>query len=193
MTIFGDVESVVLTTTDWTPTPPRRNTSALLCTSAGTAYVDMVGVLPGQPGRLGFPLPMAVNQVLEVQVLKVHKVANAAVAGILAPLSASMFGAAGTLNGLTLILNVDGAGALTLNLSGAGNTATQAAFLAAITAEWATLTATTNSAGALLLSDSSVGAAGSIVIGAGTANSVLGLAQGTTTGGTTTGSFDALY
>ena len=91
------------------------------------------------------------------------------------------FGGSSTLDGLTLILNVDGAGPLTLTLSKTTNALTQAAFLAAVATQWPKLTATVSST-FLVLTDSTVGTAGSIVVGAGTANTILGLTAGTTTG-----------
>ena len=95
----------------------------------------------------------------------------------------ALYGATGTLNGLTLILNVNGAGALTLALSGTGNATSATALLAAITAKWPALAAYSgNVAGFLGLLDAVVGAGSTIVVGAGTANTALGLTPGTYAG-----------
>jgi hypothetical protein len=90
--------------------------------------------------------------------------------------SSGLYGGGGTLNGETLILNVNGGGALTLTLSGAGNTATSAAFLAAIAVEWPALVATIDANNHLNLTNT---AGATIVVGAGTANTTLGLTPGT--------------
>lgn len=97
---------------------------------------------------------------------------------------AGLYGAGGTLNGLTLILNVNGGGALTLTLSGLTNTANSAALLAAIQAQWPGITATQGGTGGtkLVLTDLTLGSSSTIVVGAGTANALLGLTAGTTTG-----------
>jgi hypothetical protein len=97
--------------------------------------------------------------------------------------TAGLYGGGGTLNSTTLILNVNGAGPLTLNLVGSGNAASETALLAAINAEWPALTATA-AAGThfLTLVDNTVGSTGSITVGAGTANTFLGLSPGTQTG-----------
>lgn len=89
---------------------------------------------------------------------------------------ADLYGVGGDLDGLTLILNVNGGGATTLTLDVATNAASKAALLAAIAVQWAALTATDVSTH-LRLADSS--ATGSIVVGAGTANTLLGLTAGT--------------
>ena len=90
---------------------------------------------------------------------------------------AGLYGGGGTLHGLTLTLDVNGAGETTLTLDGATNTANQAALLAAIHSQWASLTATVAST-LLVLTDAITG---SIVVGAGTANTLLGLTAGTYT------------
>lgn len=87
----------------------------------------------------------------------------------------ALYGGGGTLNAETLILNVNGAGPLTLTLSGAGNTATEVAFLAAIHAEWPAITATVVSTHLVL----TVSPGNTLVIGAGTANAALGLTAST--------------
>jgi hypothetical protein len=70
---YADSEPVVLTATDWTPTAPRSRTTALLCTAAGTAMVDWLGVQPGQPGATNQAIPFAVNQIIDGAFLKVRK------------------------------------------------------------------------------------------------------------------------
>lgn len=91
--------------------------------------------------------------------------------------SASLYGGGGTLNGLTLILN-DGGGSSTLNLNGATNTASKAAFLAAVAVQWPNLTATdaADAVGHNLLLQNLVAA--TTTVGAGTANTALGLTAG---------------
>jgi hypothetical protein len=109
------------------------------------------------------------------------KVANKASLRGSADISAAgLYGGGGTLNGLTLILNVNGAGATTLNLNGATNAASKAALLAAIGVQWADLTATdaNDSVGHNLLL-TNAGATATIVVGAGTANTALGLTAAT--------------
>ncbi len=108
----------------------------------------------------------------------------------------ALYGVGGTLagggTGLTLILNIDGAGAQTLTFdgTGAGNDASEAAMLAAIHTKWPTITATQGGGGGnkLVLTDSTLGTGGSIVVGAGTANTALGLTPTTHTG--TAGTLD---
>ena len=101
-----------------------------------------------------------------------------------------LYGTGGTLHGggtgLTLILNVDGAGPLTLTFVGTTNAATEAAMLAAIVAEWPALTAVQGGSGGnkLVLTTLLSGfAAATITVGAGTANTALGLTAATTHGG----------
>jgi len=93
--------------------------------------------------------------------------------------ASALYGGAGTLNGLTLVLNVDGAGAQTLTLSGTTNTASLSAFIAAIVAKWSTLIQVGiggTSSNKLLIS-----ALTSLTIGSGTANTALGITAGTPT------------
>ena len=97
---------------------------------------------------------------------------------------AGLYGVGGDLDTLTLILNVNGGGATTLTLDIATNAASKAALLAAIAVAWPTLTATDVSTH-LHLADSV--ATGSIVVGAGTANTLLGLTAGTYAGTFTAG------
>jgi hypothetical protein len=107
--------------------------------------------------------------------------------------ASGLYGAGGTLagggTGLTLILNVNGAGSTTLTFDGAGltNDASEAAMLAAINTQWPTLTATVV-ATHLVLTDNTIGASGSIVVGSGTANTALGLTATTYNG--TAGTLD---
>jgi hypothetical protein len=88
----------------------------------------------------------------------------------------ALYGVAGTLNGTTLILNVNGGGALTLALSGSGNAASLVALLTAINAEWSGLNAQQGGpSNDKLVLTSALGAAGSLVVGIGSANTALGL------------------
>jgi hypothetical protein len=89
----------------------------------------------------------------------------------------SLYGGSSTLDGKTLILNVNGGGLQTLLLNKTTNVATENAFLTAIIAKWPALNLciadrTTN---VLVLS------ATSLIIGAGTANTYLGLVTGAAT------------
>jgi len=92
-------------------------------------------------------------------------------------LSGTVDGGAGTLNGETLILNVDGAGPLTITFAMATTSASEAAMLAAIEAEWPGLTAVAGGAGSdkLVLTTTATGVLASIVVGAGTADTALGI------------------
>ena len=107
--------------------------------------------------------------------------------------SGALYGVGGTLagggTGLTLILTVNGVGPTTLTFdgTGAGNDASEAAMLAAIHTTWPALAAT-DVATNLRLTDSVLGAGSHIVIGAGTANTALGLSPGTHNG--TAGTLD---
>ena len=93
--------------------------------------------------------------------------------------AAGLYGGGGSLAGKTLILNVNGGGALTLNLVGAGNAASRAALFAAIVAEWPALTVQQGgSTGKELVLLAST----SIVVGAGSANANLGIAAPTAVG-----------
>lgn len=104
----------------------------------------------------------------------------------------ALYGVGGTLagggTGLTLILNVDGAGPLTLTFDGAGltNDASDTAMLAAIQAEWPALTATLGGSGGnklVLTTIATDSEYASIVVGSGTANTALGLTPATTHAG----------
>lgn len=88
--------------------------------------------------------------------------------------ASSLYGAGGSLNGLTLIVN-----STTVTLSGGSNTANLAALLAAIGAAVSGVTATAAGAGSIYLQLAKSGASSTIVIGAGTANTLLGLTAGT--------------
>jgi hypothetical protein len=96
----------------------------------------------------------------------------------------SLYGPGGTLDGETIIMNVNGAGALTLTLSVLTNALNEAALLAAILAEWPALTAVQGGGGGnkLVLTTILQGAQASIAVGIGTANTDLGLANATYTG-----------
>jgi hypothetical protein len=90
--------------------------------------------------------------------------------------AAGLYGGGGALDGESLILNVNGAGAINLPLAGGGNSASEAALLASIRATWPALTVQVGgSTGKELVLLAST----SIVVGAGTANANLGLAAPT--------------
>lgn len=97
---------------------------------------------------------------------------------------AGLYGIGGDLDTLTIKLNVNGAGETTLTLDIATNAASKAALLAAIAVQWPALTATDVSTH-LHLADSV--ATGTIAVGAGTANTLLGLTAGTYGGDLTAG------
>jgi hypothetical protein len=109
-------------------------------------------------------------------------VAAATVAGTADVTASALYGAGGTLDAETVIINPNGLGARTLTLSVAGNALTEAAFLAAIAAEWPELTFSVNGSNHLVITDKSLGAQYNFVIGSGTANSHLGLSAATNTG-----------
>lgn len=90
-------------------------------------------------------------------------------------------GGAGTLNGLTLILTVNTV-LKTLTLNAQTNAFSLAALLQAINMAWPGLTATVNGSGFLVLTDNNKGSVFTIVVGAGTANTLLGLSAATTAG-----------
>ena len=102
----------------------------------------------------------------------------------------SNFGAGGSLDGLTLILNVNGAGNQTLTIAVANNGLTSATLLAAISAKWPALTQVTygGSTGTAL----KLTAATTIVVGNGTANTLLGFTNAQTAAAVTTQSNLAL-
>jgi hypothetical protein len=92
--------------------------------------------------------------------------------------AAGLYGGGGTLNGKTLILTIDGQTAQTLTFAGGGNSVNLTALITAIANKWPTLFQVGvggPSGNKLLISSTSV------VIGAGTANTVLGLTTGTPT------------
>lgn len=97
--------------------------------------------------------------------------------------ASGLYGGGGSLNGLSLTLNVNAAGATTLALVGTGNAASESALFAAIHAQWPTLTATAGGSGStkLVLTDSVIGALASIAVTAGAGATALGL-SGTATG-----------
>ena len=104
--------------------------------------------------------------------------------------AAGLYGVGGTLAGggtpLTLILNVNGAGPVTHTFDGTGATddASEAAMLAAIVVTWPALTAVQNAGKHLVLTTLLSGYEyASIVVGAGSANTALGLTAATTHAG----------
>ena len=93
--------------------------------------------------------------------------------------TSSLYGSAATLDGLTLILAVNGGAFQTLTLSKATSVASQSALLAAIGAQWPGLVATAATSTHYLVLTAS--GAGTILVGGGTANALLGLTQGAAT------------
>lgn len=96
----------------------------------------------------------------------------AAMIGTNVATGASLYGVGGGLDGKTLIVN-----GITLTCNGATNTANSTAFLAAIGATITGVTGTLGGANASYLQLTKPGAGASIVIGAGTANTLLGFTQ----------------
>jgi hypothetical protein len=91
----------------------------------------------------------------------------------------------GSLNGTTLIMTVDGVGPTTLTLNTTTNAASQPALFAAIEATWPHLTLSINNQDAIKLTENSTfGGSSTILIGAGTANSLLGFSNGQNDTGT---------
>lgn len=82
----------------------------------------------------------------------------------------------GTLNGLTLELNVNGTGMRTLALNGGTNAANEAALLAAILVEWPELRSAVAGPERFTGKHLVLTASSSVVVGPGTANAALGLA-----------------
>lgn len=91
------------------------------------------------------------------------------------PLTSAMFGSTSTLDGLTIILTIGGS-SNTLTLSKATNAASQAAFITAVNSTF-TVTSAANNSNCLVIPTAST-----LVIGAGTANTILGLTAGTVLG-----------
>jgi hypothetical protein len=87
--------------------------------------------------------------------------------------SGSLYGMGGSLDGTTLIIAVNGASPITLNLVGTGNAASMSTLFAAIHSTWPALTASLSGT-QLKLVDSTIGPTSSIAFGSGTANSTLG-------------------
>lgn len=87
----------------------------------------------------------------------------------------ALYGGGGTLDGLTIKLNVAGAGETTLTLNGATNSATLAAMLAAILVKWPSLQVASTGPGPLPSATKLVLTASSLVVGSGTANTALGI------------------
>jgi hypothetical protein len=103
--------------------------------------------------------------------------------GTVALTTGSLYGSGGSLNGETIILTVNGVGPTTLTLSGTGNAANEAALLSAINTTFTGLTASAASGTNFLqLIDNILGSGGTIVVGAGTANTTLGLTATTYNG-----------
>ncbi len=99
--------------------------------------------------------------------------------------ASALYGTGNTLDGLTLVLTVNGVGPTTLTLNGATNAASEAALLAAIIATFPGLTPTQNASKHLVLTDNFSGGAYAVVLAAtatSTSNTALGLTPGTQTG-----------
>ena len=92
--------------------------------------------------------------------------------------AAGLYGGGGSLNGKTLTLNVNGAGATTLNLNGATNAASLANLLAAIKVQWPALSIVEQGPAPTGNGINLVLAAQSLVIGGGSANANLGIVGG---------------
>ena len=135
----------------WYPSPykPASNPSNAFASSAG------------------YPNALAVGTLQEVEIVGTQDIT-----------AAGLYGVGGLLDTETLILTVNGVNH-TLTFAGAGNSANEAAMLAAINAEWAGLLAAQGlpPGNPLTLTDLVIG--GAIIIGAGTANGHLGLTAGT--------------
>ena len=101
---------------------------------------------------------------------------QATVTGTTAMNAGALYGSGGSLNGKSLIINLNQAGSQTLTFVGTGNSLNEANMLAAVGTKWPAIVVTTNGSNQLVLSDSTPG---SIVIGSGTANAALGLTSGT--------------
>lgn len=100
---------------------------------------------------------------------------------------------AGTLNGLTIVLTVNGVGPTTLTLNTSTNAASQSALFAAIEATWPSITVSlayfTNEATMVLTDSVAFGSSSTFTIGAGTANGTLGLFPETLNGADSTAAF----
>lgn len=72
MALYADSALAVISSVDWVPAAPRTVTTALMCLSSGTAYVDWLGVQPGQPGATNDPIPMVTGQILDIAIIKIH-------------------------------------------------------------------------------------------------------------------------
>jgi hypothetical protein len=72
VSLYADSEPITISSVDWVPTAPRTRTTAVLCVTAGTLYVDFLGVQPGQIGNTNQPIPFAVNQIIEMAIVKAH-------------------------------------------------------------------------------------------------------------------------
>ena len=99
--------------------------------------------------------------------------------------TSGLYGGSATLDTLTLILTVNGTNH-TLLLDKTTNVLNQAALLAAIHVLWGDLTATVGGSGGnkLVLTNAIAGSAQTIVVGAGTANTLLGLTAAASSAGT---------
>jgi hypothetical protein len=93
----------------------------------------------------------------------------------------SLYGVSATLDGKTVIITANGTGPTTLTLNGATTSASEAALLAALASTWPALIFTVVATN-LVITNSRTGTAQTFIIGAGTANTALGLTAATTAG-----------
>jgi hypothetical protein len=68
-----DFEAVSTASTDWVPTKAGA-TMAIMCITAGTPTMDMLGINASSPTlNTAWPLAMTAGQVLQIAVTKIHK------------------------------------------------------------------------------------------------------------------------
>lgn len=69
-----DFETVNTASTDWVPTKSAGVTAAIMCITAGTPTVDMLGVNGQSPTvNTAWPLALAPGQILQIAVTKIRK------------------------------------------------------------------------------------------------------------------------
>lgn len=190
-TLASTIASGRVTVTKTATTPVGTYETRLRCVTGGTLGVAGI-VLEYSPdnGRTYLP-SQALGTATTLKMLIAgtetgvqFDLAFSGITGTTDITAGALYGVGGTLDTKTLILNVNGAGVTTLTFDIATNAASKSALLAAIAVAWPSLTATDVSTH-LHLADSS--ATGTIVVGAGTANALLGLTAGTYGGDFTAG------
>jgi hypothetical protein len=168
-------------TTDATVLPFGTYSARLVCTTSGSVggypaplVSWMLGHYPDDIAHLSTPVALnAASFTIPNSGFKVN--IGVAVTGTTDATSGALYNNMGSgLDTLTLILTVNGVGPTTLTLAYNTNAASEAAFLAAIHAEWSDITATVVATHLVLTTKN-----GSIIVGAGTANTALGLTPGT--------------